>query len=159
MADRAPRWTAGRRTRLIDARGRVLPLCEPRQLPSGAASELRRAVVAANQHRVVPILTWCAVFVGGQLVLQALVGGGRAGTMFNSLSQAASFIAGIALVLPFSIVVESGRARRRGIAAMENCMRYGLCPSCCYDLTDMAPDREGFVVCPECGGSWRIRLA
>src|SRR5690349_14733816 len=50
-ADTPRDFRPGRRTRILDRRGRLLPLCEPADLPPGSPPRLRRAVRAANRHR------------------------------------------------------------------------------------------------------------
>jgi hypothetical protein len=32
----------------------------------------------------------------------------------------------------------------------------GLCGSCAYRVTDLPPEPDGCVVCPECGAAWRV---
>ncbi len=36
-------------------------------------------------------------------------------------------------------------------------LRSGLCPSCAYKLDDITPEPDGCIICPECGGAWRLR--
>jgi hypothetical protein len=31
----------------------------------------------------------------------------------------------------------------------------GRCPQCAYRLSDLKPEPDGCVVCPECGAAWR----
>ncbi len=31
------------------------------------------------------------------------------------------------------------------------------CASCAYSLKELSPEADGCVVCPECGGAWRLR--
>jgi hypothetical protein len=35
-------------------------------------------------------------------------------------------------------------------------LRDGQCPACGYDVAEIDADADGCVVCPECGGAWRM---
>jgi hypothetical protein len=38
-------------------------------------------------------------------------------------------------------------------------LRYVRCPWCMYNLLGQAPQGDGCIVCPECGGAWRTPMA
>ncbi len=69
----------------------------------------------------------------------------------------ASVIAVIAVMLPMPAmwcILATMLIRR--ISGRRVDMGCELCPACSYTLADTAPDREGFTICPECGGAWRV---
>ena len=45
------------------------------------------------------------------------------------------------------------RSTTRGMRAI---LRIGRCPSCLYELDGVPTEADGCIVCPECGGAWKI---
>lgn len=43
----------------------------------------------------------------------------------------------------------------RQVAAQAMALQ-GACPSCEYEIVGLPVERDGCVVCPECGGAWRV---
>ncbi len=59
----------------------------------------------------------------------------------------------VPLWLPLVVVLApTAAAWRRDVIALRR-WRVGRCPKCGYDLRGLGP---GSVVCPECGGAWRL---
>ncbi|MEZ6242983.1 MAG: hypothetical protein R3B57_08070 [Phycisphaerales bacterium] len=84
------------------------------------------------------------------LVIVAAVAGrgvGIPGVVF-----AVAFSVGMAVLLPRLLAGKAFVARR---AAALSVLR---CPGCAYSLASASRDDDGYVVCPECGAAWRIRL-
>ncbi len=48
------------------------------------------------------------------------------------------------------------REQRRVVAVY---LAEQLCPSCAYSLAGIPGADDGCVVCPECGGAWRLPVA
>lgn len=46
--------------------------------------------------------------------------------------------------------------RARGEFVKSFMLRYGLCPSCTYELLSFPQDRNGHIVCPECSAVWKL---
>lgn len=57
--------------------------------------------------------------------------------------------------LVFQLVVLR-RSMRRAVPRLAPLLcRHGLCAVCAYDLSATPPERDGCIVCPECGGAWK----
>lgn len=106
---------------------------------------LRNAVHAANSHR------------GGQclLALGGMAGGAVTVMLFRGAVDSVTIgimmilvcVVMLLLALPFA----RGRARRAGAA----CLEAGVCAACGYVVAGSEAGEDGYVVCSECGATWR----
>jgi hypothetical protein len=151
---------AGRRTRVIDFRGRTLLLVRKEDLEESVPRKVRVEVGAANQHRWTPVLGTALLIIPSALVGLLIV---RGISWFTGLGSAKlpnvtwlAIAAFAAYVVFCGVFLGSLLARRRGIAAVRACLNAGLCPSCGYSLAGSAVEADGCVACGECGGAWKL---
>ena len=136
-------YRPGGRHRIVDDRGKIVPLCTAADVPGDADFELRYAIDEGNRHRWGPFLAEYAVLAVIATVFCAFLGLVRVWAAFLTL-------------MPIALFVTSAlNSRAAGIRAIKACHAAGRCPSCCYDLTHIAPEADGRTVCPECGGAWK----
>lgn len=147
------RYRTGRRSKVIDLRGRVLPLLQVEDLPRDASKELRRAVQRANQHRWKAQVQATLMFVLSIGCVQFVLGGLGAVSSRGWVIQAVT--TGV-LSLFFGTLGGAALSRESGREAVTRCLRLGMCPSCGYGLKELVTEGDGARVCPECGGAWRI---
>lgn len=135
---------------VIDSRGREVPLCVAKTLPSEIEPRTRRAVRAAETGGP---LFWSRAAVTGLVssVPAAIIfvaTGASPGTtlvvlgavlLFASLQAFAQWCMGL------------GRAEE----ARDALLAARLCASCTYRLDATPPETDGCLVCPECGAAWR----
>lgn len=55
----------------------------------------------------------------------------------------------------FWLLAMPGFRRRKWRQITELYLASGQCPACGYAITGQHPERDGCLVCPECGASWR----
>lgn len=145
-------FRAGRRSRVIDFRGRTLDLCEVGDLPADAPVELRKAVKRANQHRLGVQLK----FTGLALVILLVLFFAARWVGWLRAMHPAQWI--LYPIWGFFGGLLGGReaAKGAGKRAVEECLKGEVCPSCGYSLVGLPREGDGCVVCAECGGVWRV---
>jgi hypothetical protein len=140
---------SGRRTRVIDFRGRAFDLLEPRDLPDGAPIDLKTAVTKANRHRWTVQLKWAVITFGCLTAIGFVTkqtGATHGGMIFKSLAYAVASV--------FIATIGGAEAvRAAGRSAVAECLKAEVCPGCGYSLKGIEGEER---VCPECGGVWRV---
>jgi hypothetical protein len=156
------------RHRIIDARGRVVPLVRARQLTPEVGPILRRTVKDGNVHRLRFGWIFSAVFLACLLLLPLILSASAAPAFIlpptippppppaAHPNSVLSFSIALNLAYGAAILLSPIGARRRGIAAMLACFRCRICPGCGYSLAGLAADGEGITRCPECSAAWRL---
>lgn len=159
-----PWYLVGGRTPIRDARRRPFRLCDPSSLPPDAPTEVRKAVVAAGEHR----LPAAAAQVGGGLVSVAIarwlfdVAGCRHQRPglppYPPDSPQRILLTGLifaAVVISLMVWLSALRARRRADLAVNACLHARICPGCGYPLGPL--DQGGESLCCECSAAWGVR--
>ena len=157
------KFRPGRRTKVIDFRGRTVDLCDLARVgpDAGANRWLKWALLMAHRHRWV---TWMRVGAGllcagagVVLVLTRLYGWGSR----NSLVGASWLHAGATILMFFAAVAAAVFASKRAVKAagqraVAELMKAEICPGCGYSLRGLKPEGDGCTVCPECSAAWRL---
>ncbi len=98
---------------------------------------------------IVPLLACIAVM----MVVLAVINGGPWILALFSFSPVLS----ISLLLVFAGLVSfSDSITEHKERLKTRRLRDGQCPACGYDVADIDADADGCIVCPECGGAWRM---
>lgn len=146
----------GRPTRIIDARGRTLPLCTPADLPADAPKRLRATVRDANRHLLKPVVLSTLQSITTSVVTLLL--------MDLYLGKAAlpgvrlfAIAAATAFWTPIYLLTRSLRAKSRARAAVAQLLQARVCPACAYGLAGINADPDGCTICPECAGAWPVQ--
>ena len=150
----------GRRAMIADDAGRRVPLCDPGDVPGDAPLHVTQAVQRANRHRFIPIILQLVVAVTAVVLFRVLwyqLGLRPAGfpreSVLDTLLRAAVIVAVGCAVLLAALVVG---ARRSAVRAKSGCLGEGLCPSCCYPISEQ-PEQINGITCAECGSTWKAR--
>jgi hypothetical protein len=126
--------------------------------PAGDANMSRgdyRRIRKAVAHRsyslgVVRPIAWVSIVLGSWLVLAELI---HAAAVRGALPSFLTVGAGAVLTyLGWSTLAGVGADEVAITAALR---AEGRCPSCAYDLAQLASESDGLVTCPECGARWR----
>ena len=81
-----------------------------------------------------------------------LVPPGRGGDTVAFAAILLYFAALVSLMLGGAIL----GSRRDERAFVRRCIAARLCGACAYPIGGLPPQRDGLVVCPECGAAWRL---
>jgi hypothetical protein len=158
---RLQKFRPGRRHRISDAHGRVVCLCEVSDLPDDADAALRRSVRVANEHRLVPVISWFLAAMAGMLIFRYLfTAAGCRRLPANAPPFPAdsperilwTVIAAMLVFVPITLLWYRRKAKLAAVAAIDACLGACLCPSCCYPLS--ARDADDVATCTECGSAW-----
>lgn len=146
----------GKRTRVIDFRGRPHDLCAAADLPDGTSSRLRWTVRMGDRHRWVHWVRIGAsvlvllVFVN-YTVMVVTSRGGRMSWFYVGANLLSFGTAMGAAMFASQKAVEAAGKR-----AVEGCLKAEICPGCGYSLAGSVKEEDGCVVCAECGGAWKV---
>lgn len=144
------RFRAGRRSRVIDVRGRVHELCEVADLPAESPRMLREAVAAANKHRLAVQLRGMAI--AGAIFFGLLLLARQAGWLGAGWSGPWPVYWVLSLI--GGLIGGKSQARAAAVHAVRTCVACEVCPACAYSLRGLGEEGDGCRVCPECGGAW-----
>lgn len=61
-------------------------------------------------------------------------------------------LCGGALVMVWKVRKRSSYTRR----VFGGLLNQGRCPACDYEIFGLESEADGCIVCPECGGAWRV---
>jgi hypothetical protein len=88
------------------------------------------------------------------IVTATIIVGGTVGVVFLGLALVWFILpwAGLVLLAEYQYL----GPKRVANEAIKNCLQERRCPACLYSLSDLIPESDGCVVCPECGAAWRL---
>lgn len=162
--------------RLSDGRGRLhlYPRLGPQEwplvgavVPRAIAGSARERMWALNRERL-----GARKQLAYRYVLPGALGALGGGVVFPFMSRrllnafgggdtVASFLAGL-LVMMLTVLVIIVPIVTRLVRALlgpdlrDAVLGHGRCPGCIYEIRALTPEADGCVVCPECGGAWRV---
>lgn len=143
--------------RVHDARGKRVPLCRPGALKGPAVQQAKAALAATDSRIILTAAVFLSVSVASFAVmytsLRPLM---RTGHGLPDTTLAALVAGSIASIALAAIASRWQLGRRRGATAVAACVAVRRCPSCAYDLSALAAQQDGCIVCPECGAAWRV---
>lgn len=110
-----------------------------------------RMLLSGTRARVVQVPVLALLALG--LVAAAVLNGGPSVLALLSFSPVLSISLLIVFsgLIAFSDGIEQHKDRLKNTRLREN-----QCPACGYSLQELEPSADGCLVCPECGGAWRL---
>lgn len=130
----------------IDLLGRTLPL------PPGASKEdveaVWREINWSGDKRVYfwRVVLLCAIAI----VTCGLLGWAAAVWLRGWRYVAVMALGPVATLIAGRLILPTTKPASQGLY-----LELGRCAQCAYRLSDLKPEADGCVVCPECGAAWR----
>lgn len=145
------------KTRVFDASGKRVKLATRRRIRASLGPERRNRFDAVSKasrkfefHPIVfPVGIVC--FVLGLMLTISV------DFMFQGLVRFVGKVIGYGLTGGVGGLIGSYcylPSLQRGL--VRGAIDVGVCPSCLYDLRSVSMHEDGLLVCPECGGAWRV---
>lgn len=155
-------WGVGKWS-VRDGRGVVRAYFDPAQVAPwrvGEDAELetdlaRMREAARGTKGVAKVRLMFAMMIGGSLL--SIVAG-----VFSVGTSAFDPLIGVVMVMQVAFIGMAVWIWRRGVAfsskeaLVDGYLACGRCPSCAYKIGHGLAEADGCVVCPECGGAWRV---
>lgn len=144
----------GLRVRIIDDRGRAITVTgrANSEWLILKASLLDGAIYNELTRSTLNLLGWLfvwAFFTSLVAIALFVVAGG-----FNHLSWKLPVLVLLAALI-FRVTAINSARRRVLQRRVRKLVAAGMCPSCHYIIAAIPADPAGFIICPECGGSWK----
>ncbi len=141
--------------RLVDHKGRLVPIVDPKavrgRVPGPVQRSINRAGIVRRQGWLPAACTVMGGSLGATVTLDILHGRGQVSVAWTLLTYAASIVACFGVFLGVERLLGRRFARRAAGLLLD----HHLCPSCGYDLRGLEPCDRDLVVCTECGAAWR----
>lgn len=146
----------GKRTRVIDFRGRPHDLCAAADLPDGTSSRLKWTVRMGDRHRWVH---W--VRIGASVLALVVVVNYMVMLMSSRPGRMSWYYVGVNFLsfgtaMAAAMFASQSAVDTAGKRAVEGCLKAEICPGCGYSLAGSVKEEDACVVCAECGGAWKV---